>query len=206
MSRRRDVLASGPSSRDLLLVAFAVLAYALPALADVTVQERTVSTGLLGFGNGISTTTLVIAGDRSRKDAEQTYTGRFKTFAGGGKPKATSEIARLDRETAVQKAHADAEKEKATARTDEQKEDAEAKSQATASLAKGNLGGALGGMLGRKLGRSTDNKAAASMPSESDDGSDGGIKIVTDVLDVSTGASGASFEPPAGYKKVERRK
>lgn len=179
MSRRRDVLASGPSSRDLLLVAFAVLAYALPALADVTVQEKTVSTGLLGFGNGISTTTLVIAGDRSRKDAE---------------------------ETAVQKAHADAEKDKATARTDEQKEDAEAKSQATASLAKGNLGGALGGMLGRKLGRSADNKAAASMPSESDDGSDGGIKIVTDVLDVSTGASGASFEPPAGYKKVERRK
>lgn len=42
------------------------------------------------------------------------------------------------------------------------------------------------------------------MGSGSNAGSGSLMTIVTDVLRVSTGASGASFEPPAGYRKVER--
>lgn len=69
---------------------------AAPALADVTIQEKTVSTGLGGFGNGTTTTTRVIAADKGREDEQFTYTGRLKTFA--GKPRSSSTITRLDKE------------------------------------------------------------------------------------------------------------
>lgn len=90
--------AAGLSSRGLLLAVTALIALAVPVRAAVTMQEKTVSTGLGGFGNGTTERTVVIAGDKSRTDGSATYTGRFKTLAGGGKPKASAEITRLDRE------------------------------------------------------------------------------------------------------------
>ncbi|MEQ1833348.1 MAG: hypothetical protein ABL977_09865 [Candidatus Eisenbacteria bacterium] len=94
-------------SRSLARAAFAVpvlLALAAPALADVTIQEKTVSSGLGGFGNGTTTTTRVIATDKGREDEQFTYTGRLKTFA--GKPRSSSTITRLDRELIWELEHA----------------------------------------------------------------------------------------------------
>jgi hypothetical protein len=98
MHRKQRVDAPGLSSRNVLLTAAVSLALVAPAFADVTLQEKTVSTGLAGFGNGTSERTFVIAGDKSRSDDQYTYTGRFKTLAGGGKPKSKAQIVRLDRE------------------------------------------------------------------------------------------------------------
>lgn len=98
MHRMQRVDAPGLSSRNVLLAVAVSLALAAPALADVTLKERTVSTGLAGFGNGTSERTWVIAGDKSRSDEQYTYTGRFKTLAGGGKPRNSAEIVRLDRD------------------------------------------------------------------------------------------------------------
>ena len=98
MHRMQRVDAPGLSSRNVLLAVAVSLARAAPALADVTLKERTVSTGLAGFGNGTSERTWVIAGDKSRSDELYTYTGRFKTLAGGGKPRNSAEIVRLDRD------------------------------------------------------------------------------------------------------------
>jgi hypothetical protein len=89
--------APGISSRNILL-AIATLVLACPAWADVILKEKTVSSGMMGFGNGTSERTTVIAGDRSRTDEQNTYTGRFQTLAGGGKPRASVQITRLDRE------------------------------------------------------------------------------------------------------------
>ncbi len=77
---------------------FAV-ALALPSLAgaDVLVKQKTVSEGLGGFGNASTEGTLVVSGDRSRSEDLVTYTGRFKSLA-GGKPKQSITITRLDKE------------------------------------------------------------------------------------------------------------
>lgn len=98
MHRKQRGDAPGLSSRNVLLAVAVSLALAAPVLADVTLKEKTVSTGLAGFGNGTSERTFVIAGDKSRSDDQFTYTGRFKTLAGGGKPRSSTEIVRLDRE------------------------------------------------------------------------------------------------------------
>lgn len=79
------------------LPALALLCFcASPTLADVTIQEKTVSSGMGGFGNGTTTTTRIIAADKGRDDETFTYTGRLKTFA--GKPRTSSTITRLDKE------------------------------------------------------------------------------------------------------------
>ena len=57
MHRTQVAMSARPSSRGLLLAAFAVLVLAPPARADVTIQEKTVSSGLGGFGSGTTTTT-----------------------------------------------------------------------------------------------------------------------------------------------------
>lgn len=98
MHRKQRDDAPGLSSRNVLLAVAVSLALAAPALADVTLKEKTVSTGVAGFGNGTSERTFVIAGDKSRSDDQFTYTGRFKTLAGGGKPKSSTNIVRLDRD------------------------------------------------------------------------------------------------------------
>jgi len=98
MHRKQRDDAPGLSSRNVLLAVAVSLALAAPAFADVTLKEKTVSTGLAGFGNGTSERTIVIAGDKSRSDEQFTYTGRFKTLAGGGKPKSSADIVRLDRD------------------------------------------------------------------------------------------------------------
>lgn len=98
MHRKQRDDAPGLSSRNVLLAVAVSLALAAPALADVTLKEKTVSTGLAGFGNGTSERTIVIAGDKSRSDDQYTYTGRFKTLAGGGKPHSSTSIVRLDRD------------------------------------------------------------------------------------------------------------
>lgn len=98
MHRMERGNAPGSSSRNVLLAFAVMLALVAPAHADVTLKERTVSTGLAGFGNGTTERTVVIAGDKSRSDDQYTYTGRFKTLAGGGKPRTQTDIVRLDRE------------------------------------------------------------------------------------------------------------
>ncbi len=98
MHRRQRVYASGLSSRNLLLTIAAALVLAATAHADVTMKEKSVSSGLAGFGGGTSERTVVIAGDKSRTDDEHTYTGRFQSLAGGGKPRTSTSITRLDRE------------------------------------------------------------------------------------------------------------
>jgi hypothetical protein len=90
----RVSLLRGPAA---LVVLAVVLAIPFTATADVTVRQRTVSTGLGGFGDGNSVSALTVAGDRARSEDEFTYTGRFKTFI-GKKPKSTVSITRLDRE------------------------------------------------------------------------------------------------------------
>lgn len=378
MHRTQVAMSARPSSRGLLLAAFAVLVLAPPARADVTIQERTVSSGLGGFGSGTTTTTRVIAGDKGREDETYTYTGRLKTFA--GKPRSTSTITRLDREliweldhpkkqygeltfaemraamakgaaqaqaemknpehartkqdvevdykvdvqrtgkrdkvngfdaeqwiitlTAVpkdkksgesagsfkmkldgwyctqlpgqvetaayyrrwaekmgmdpqvrtmasslmamhgdavreiaakmkdlkgvavrstmtmdmdagltpeqqaqmDKARADAAKAKAEDKQKRaEKEDNEANASTAGSVAKGDVGGALGGFLSRRLGKAAEKKAEASMTSGAGSGSGSAFTVTTDVLSVTTGSAGASFDVPAGYKKVERK-
>lgn len=378
MYRTQDALSARPSSRGLLLSTAVALVLALPVRADVTVQEKTVSSGLGGFGNGTTTTTRVIAGDKGREDEQFTYTGRFKTFA--GKPRSTSTITRLDREliwgldhpkkqytemsfaemreamakgmaeaqaemkkpqpaptqndvqvdykvdvqrtgkkdkvngfdaeqwiitlTAVprnkqsgetagsfkmkldgwystqvpgqtevaayyrrwaekmgmdpqmrsmasslmamhgdavrqmaakmkdlkgmavrstmtmdvdagltpeqqaklDKAKADGAKAKAEdKKAKEAKEEDEANASTAGSVAKGDVGGALGGFLSRKLGKAAEKKAESSLTSGSGDGSGPAFTVTTDVLSVTTGSAGASFDLPAGYKKVERK-
>lgn len=378
MHRTQVAISARPSSRGLLLAASAVLVLACPARADVTIQEKTVSSGLGGFGSGTTTTTRVIAGDKGREDEQYTYTGRLKTFA--GKPRSTSTITRLDREliweldhpkkqygemtfaemraamakgaaqaqaemknperaqakqdvqvdykvdvqrtgkkdkvngfdaeqwiitlTAVPKdkksgesagsfkmkldgwystqlpgqvetaayyrrwaekmgmdpqirtmasslmaMHGDAVREiaakmkdlkgvavrstmtmdmdagltpeqqaqmdksradAAKARAEDkqkraEKEDNEANASTAGSVAKGDVGGALGGFLSRKLGKAAEKKAEASMTSGAGSGSGSAFTVTTDVLSVTTGSAGASFDVPAGYKKVERK-
>ena len=82
----------------LVTLGLAFFLAAATATADVTIQQKTVSSGMGGFGDGTSVSTMVIAGDRSRSDDDYTYTGRFKTLAGGGRPKHSANITRLDRE------------------------------------------------------------------------------------------------------------
>jgi hypothetical protein len=90
--------ASGRAPREWLPALVLALLLASTAAADVTIQETTVSEGLGGFGNGTTHRTMIVAGDASRSEDEATYTGRFKTLAGGGKPRATVSITRIDRE------------------------------------------------------------------------------------------------------------
>ncbi len=97
MHRSTRFRVPGTFSRVLFLAAAALL-IAASASADVTIKEKTVSSGLMGFGNGTSERTVVIAGDKSRTDESHAYTGRFQTLAGGGKPKGSVSITRLDRE------------------------------------------------------------------------------------------------------------
>lgn len=96
MYRCPHVGAGFPSRGSFALVL--LVALVCPARADVTMKEKTVSSGLGGFGDGTTLQTTIIAGDRSRSDDEFTYTGRFKTLAGGGKARHSSHITRLDRE------------------------------------------------------------------------------------------------------------
>jgi hypothetical protein len=99
MQRMPGFIASGRCSprewRPALILALLLTS---SASADVVIKEKSVSEGLGGFGNGTSSRTLIVAGDRSRSEDEATYTGRFKTLAGGGKPRTTVSITRIDRE------------------------------------------------------------------------------------------------------------
>jgi hypothetical protein len=88
--RRRSVLVCS-------LFSLCALVLATSSRADVTMTEKTVSSGMAGFGAGVTEATHVIAGDKSRTDETFTYTGRGKTFI-GGEPRSTSEIMRLDRD------------------------------------------------------------------------------------------------------------
>ena len=74
MHRRPRAFAPGASSRGLLLAA-APLAIVVPAHADVTLKEQTVSSRLGGFGDGTSECPAGIAGDRSRTAVSSTTTG-----------------------------------------------------------------------------------------------------------------------------------
>jgi hypothetical protein len=95
----RGFIASGRRSpREWLPALILALLLASSAGADVVVREKTVSEGLGGFGNGTTSRTMIVAGDRSRSEDEVTYTGRFKTFAGGGKPRVSVTITRIDEE------------------------------------------------------------------------------------------------------------
>jgi hypothetical protein len=91
-------IASGRAPREWLPALVLTLLLASTAAADVTIQETTVSEGLGGFGNGTTRRTMIVAGDMSRSEDEATYTGRFKTLAGGGKPRTSVAITRIDRE------------------------------------------------------------------------------------------------------------
>ena len=189
MHRSPRAFAPGASSRGLFPAA-ALLATVVPARADVTLKEEMVSSGLAGFGNGTSERTIVIAGDRSRTDASNTYAGRFQPLAGGGK------------------AHADAPQARAQDRKkkDEQ-EDAAAADNAVDAGAHGIVSGALGGMLGHRLDKAFQKKAEASTtPGAGNNGAQGGgLTITTDVVSITTGPADASHDVPAGYKKVERK-
>jgi len=90
--------ASGRAPREWLPALVLTLLLASTAAADVTIRETTVSEGLGGFGNGTTHRTMTVAGDVSRSEDEATYTGRFKTLAGGGKPRTSVSITRIDRE------------------------------------------------------------------------------------------------------------
>lgn len=90
--------ASGRAPREWLPALVLALLLASTAAADVTIKETTVSEGLGGFGNGTTHRTMMVAGDASRSEDEATYTGRFKTLAGGGKPRTTVSITRIDKE------------------------------------------------------------------------------------------------------------
>jgi hypothetical protein len=90
--------ASGRAPREWFPALVLALLLASTAAADVTIKETTVSEGLGGFGNGTTHRTTIVAGDASRSEDEATYTGRFKTLAGGGKPRTTVSITRIDRE------------------------------------------------------------------------------------------------------------
>ncbi len=96
MHRMPEAASACSSTRGLLLAALVACVFVLPARADVTMQEKTVSSGLGGFGSGTTTRTRVIAADKGREDEQFTYTGRLKTFA--GKPRSSSTITRLDKE------------------------------------------------------------------------------------------------------------
>ena len=99
MHRMPFIGASGRRSpREWLPAVTLALLLASTAGADVVVKEKTVSEGLGGFGNGTSNRTLVVTGDKSRSEDEFTYTGRFKTFAGGGKARTSVAITRIDKE------------------------------------------------------------------------------------------------------------
>jgi hypothetical protein len=97
MNRMPHGTASGASSRGWISALVLLLVSVAPLRADVVVKQQTVSKGLGGFGDGTTTTTLTIAGDRSRTDDEFVYQGPLKTLA-GKKPKTSVSIVRLDRE------------------------------------------------------------------------------------------------------------
>jgi hypothetical protein len=86
------------SPREWFPALILALLLASSAGADVVIKEKSVSEGLGGFGNGTTSRTVIVAGDKSRSEDEATYTGRFKTLAGGGKPRTTVSITRIDKE------------------------------------------------------------------------------------------------------------
>jgi hypothetical protein len=99
MLRVPGFIASGRRSpREWLPALILALLLASSAGADVVIKEKSVSEGLGGFGNVTTSRTLIVAGDKSRSEDEATYTGRFKTLAGGGKPHTTVSITRIDKE------------------------------------------------------------------------------------------------------------
>jgi hypothetical protein len=89
--------ASGRSPREWLPVLILALLLASAANADVVIKEKTVSEGFGGFGGGTTNRTMIVAGDKSRSEDEVTYTGRFKSLA-GGKPHTSVAITRVDKE------------------------------------------------------------------------------------------------------------
>ena len=99
MHRAPGFIASGRRSpREWLPALILALLLVSSASADVVIKEKFVSEGLGGFGNGTTSRTLIVVGDKSRSEDEATYTGRFKTLAGGGKPHTTVSITRIDKE------------------------------------------------------------------------------------------------------------
>jgi hypothetical protein len=99
MQRMPGFIASGRRPpREWLPALILALLLCSSASADVVIKEKSVSEGLGGFGNGTTSRTLIVAGDKSRSEDEATYTGRFKTLAGGGKPHTTVSITRIDQE------------------------------------------------------------------------------------------------------------
>ena len=111
-----------------------------------------------------------------------------------------------EQQAQMDKARADAAKANAQDKQKQaEKEDNEANASTAGSVAKGDVGGALGGFLSRRLGKAAEKKAEASMASGAGSGSGSAFTVTTDVLSVTTGSAGASFDVPAGYKKVERK-
>jgi len=98
MPLEQRAFAPGPLSRATAVAALVTLLLAAPASADVTMKRKSVSAGLAGFLNGTDERTTVIAGDRSRSDAQSTYTGTFSGLLGGNKPRQRVEIVRLDKQ------------------------------------------------------------------------------------------------------------
>jgi hypothetical protein len=72
------------------------LTLASPSSADITIRQKTISSGLGGFADATTVSAVTVAGDRSRSEDEYTYTGRFKTLV-GKKPKQSVTITRVDR-------------------------------------------------------------------------------------------------------------
>ena len=102
------------SPREWLPALILALLLASSASADVVVKEKSVSEGLGGFGNATTSRTWIVAGDRSRSEDEAAYTGRFKALAGGGKPRGSVLITRIDKGVVW---HLDADKQEYTETT-----------------------------------------------------------------------------------------
>ena len=144
----------------------------------MVVEQKTVSAGLGGLGDGTTLRTMIVAGDRSRSEDEFTYTGRFTTLAGGGKRGTTIAITRVDREVLWNL-------------------DPERKQYTEGGL----LGRKLAGAAQRKAGDKAEERSGETVSRDS--GAAGGplMKVVTAVVSITTTpAPAGSFDIPAGYR------
>lgn len=82
----------------LIVLCGAVVALALSARADITVKSTIDNQGVGGIMNMQGTQTLMISGEKSKTASEMRMTNKVVGFLGGGKPQASAEITRLDKE------------------------------------------------------------------------------------------------------------
>jgi hypothetical protein len=119
-------------------------------------------------------------------------------------PEQQAELEKAKTEQA--QAQAEAKQQRAAA---EKAEDAEASASAVSDLKKGKIAGALGGMFGRKANKAASKKAeekADAMMASGSSAPGPAFTATTEVLSVTTGSAGVSYDVPAGYKKIERSK